>query len=273
LKNSDLNNEWRKVASAIYQKPVDSKIFGSVEIDVTELEEFVSQKRRDGLKITLTHIFVLIVARALKYEVPELNCFIRRGNVIGRDYVDAMVSVLNEDKQMTSVKIANAETLTLAELAAVMNDAIKNTRSGNESKTMRMKGFLASIPWPFRNWIFILIRKITISWGLSIPALGLSGESFGSFVITNIGSIGLDMGYPALFPTSNVAIVFVMGGVSKKPVVVNDQIVVRRIMSLGAALDHRVVDAVHGGKLFKFIRQTVRNPQLLEEKPFFSNLQ
>jgi len=262
-----LNNEWRKVASAIYKKPTDSKIFGSVEIDVTELEEFIREKRRMGLKITLTHIFVLIVARALKNEVPELNTFIRRGNVISRDHVDAMVSVLNEEKQMSSVKVSNADTLNLAGLADFMNREIKNSKSGKENKTMRLKGFLAGIPWPFREWIFNLIRRITINWGLSIPALGLSGESFGSFVLTNIGSIGLDMGYPALFPTSNVAIVFVMGGVSKKPVVINDQVVIRRIMSLGAALDHRVVDAIHGGKLFRYIKQVVRNPEILEIKP------
>jgi pyruvate dehydrogenase E2 component (dihydrolipoamide acetyltransferase) len=267
LNNDLLNNEWRKVASTIYRKPVDSKIFGSVEIDVTELEKFISLKRSEGLKITLTHIFLLIVARALKNEVPELNTFIRRGNVINRDHVDAMVSVLIDDKQLGSVKILNADSLTLSELADIMNEEIKNSRSGNESKTMRMKGFLARIPWPFRVWIFKIIKRLTMDWGLSIPFLGLSGESFGSFVITNIGSIGLDMGYPALFPTSNVAIVFVMGGVSKKPVVLDNQIVIRKIISLGAALDHRVVDASHGGKLFKYIKQVVRNPEVLEEKP------
>jgi pyruvate/2-oxoglutarate dehydrogenase complex dihydrolipoamide acyltransferase (E2) component len=262
-----LNNEWRKVASTIYRKPVDSKLFGSVEIDVTDLEKYINEKRRQGLKITLTHIFLLIVARALKNEVPELNSYISRGNVVSRDHVDAMVSVLNEDNQMSSVKISNADTLTLTELALVMNDEIKNSRSGIESKAMRMKGFLARIPWPFRIWVFKLIRMITINWGLTIPAIGLSAENFGSFVITNIGSIGLDMGYPALFPTSNVAIVFVLGGVSKKPVVIDDKVVIRRIISLGAALDHRVVDAVHGGKLFKYIKQVIRNPAQLEEKP------
>jgi len=267
LVKDPLNNEWRKVAATIYKKPVDSKIFGSVEIDVTELEEFISRKRKEGLKITLTHIFVLIVARALKNEVQELNTYIKRGNVIHRDHVDAMVSVLNDEGQMSSVKIQNADRMTLTELAAAMNDEIRNSKLGKENKTMRMKGFLARIPWPFRNWVFKLIRTITIDWGIKITPLGLSGESFGSFVITNIGSIGLDMGYPALFPTANVGIVFVMGGVSKKPAVVNDQIVVRRIMSLGAALDHRVVDAIHGGKLFKYIKQVVRNPGILEESP------
>jgi pyruvate/2-oxoglutarate dehydrogenase complex dihydrolipoamide acyltransferase (E2) component len=267
LNSPILNNEWRKVASAIYRKPVDSKIFGSVEIDVTELEEFVSRKRKEGLKITLTHIFLLTVARALKYEVPELNTFIRRGNVIHRDHVDAMVSLLNGEMQMSSVRINDADLMTLSELAANMNEKILSSRFGLENQTMRLKGFLASIPWPFRNRIFRIIRRVTIDWGINIPFLGLSSESFGSFVLTNIGSIGLDMGYPALFPTSNVAIVFVMGGVSKKPVVINDQIVVRRIISLGAALDHRVVDAVHGGKLFKYIKRVVKDPTVLEVPP------
>ncbi|MCB8994073.1 MAG: 2-oxo acid dehydrogenase subunit E2 [Bacteroidales bacterium] len=267
MKKTSLNTEWRKVAATIYSKPVDSKIYGSVEIDVTDLEAWVSRKRKEGLKITLTHIFVLILARALKYEVPELNTYIRRGNVVEREHVDAMVSVLNEQKEMSSVKVRSAENLTLTELADRINEEIKDSRAGRENKTMRLKGFLANIPWPFRVWIFKFIRMFTINWGISIPGLGLSAESFGSFVISNIGSIGLDMGYPALFPTSNVAIVFVMGGVSKKPVVIDDQVVIRRIMSFGATLDHRVVDANHGGKLFRFIKQIVNNPGLLDEKP------
>ena len=75
------------------------------------------------------------------------------------------------------------------------------------------------------------------------------------------------MGYPALFPISNVPLVLILGGVSKKPYVVNDQIVARRIISLGAALDHRVVDAMHGGKLFRYIKHIVNNPSILESKP------
>lgn len=264
-----LNNEWRKVASAIYRKPVDSKIFGSVEVDITDLEEFISKTRKEGLKITLTHVFVLLVARALKTEVPELNTFIRRGNVIRRRSVDAMVSVLNEDGQMSSVKVYNAETLTLRELADAMNSEIRHSRAGDENRTMRLKGFLASIPWPFRARIFRIIRRITIDWGLSIPMLGLSAESFGSFMVTNIGTLGLDTGYPALFPTSNVAMVFVIGGVSKKPMVVNDSIVARRVISLSVALDHRVVDAIHGGKLFRYLKYVVRNPQVLHDKPVY----
>jgi pyruvate dehydrogenase E2 component (dihydrolipoamide acetyltransferase) len=265
--SENLNNNWRKVASTIYKKPTDSKIFGTVDIDVTELEKFIAEKRKNGLKITLTHIIVLTIARALQQEVPELNTYVKRGNIKKRDRVDAMVSVLLQGGQMGSVKIENADTITLEELAAEMSEKIRNSRHGDENKTMQTKNLLSSIPWPFRTWLFRLYKLFTISWGISIPFLGLSTDSFGSFVVSNIGSIGLDMGYPSLLPSSNVSIVMIMGAVYKKPVVVNNEIVIRRIMSLGAALDHRVVDASHGGKLFRFIKHIVKNPHILDDKP------
>jgi len=260
----DVNTDWRKVAAAIYRKPMDGKIFGSVEVDVTELEQYVSEKRRQGLKITLTHIFTLIVGRALREEVPELNTYVRRGNIVPRKQVDAMVSVLLADGSMSSVKIENADRLSLEQCNAALTSGIKKSRAGEENRTMRMKGITGKIPWPFRTWFFNLVRFLTIKMGISIPSIGLTANNFGSFVMTNIGSIGLDTGYPALFPISNVSFVFVMGGIHKKPWVVGNEVKIRRIMTLSSALDHRTVDAMQGGKLFRYIKRMIRNPELLE---------
>ena len=265
--NDSLNTNWRKVASTIYRKPIDSKIYGSVEIDVTDLEKYISAKRKEGIKITLTHVFTLIVGRALRREVPQLNTFMRRGKVVPRKQIDAMVSVLLAGGQMGSVKVENADKITLKEIATLMNKEINQSRQGNENKTMQSKNMLASLPWPLRSWLFGLYKTITIHWGISIPFLGLSANSFGSYVVSNIGSIGLDSGYGALLPSANVSVVLILGGVSKKPVVINDEIVPRRILSLSATLDHRVVDGSHGGKLFRYIKKMVKNPQLLENPP------
>ena len=261
-----LNTGWRKVASSIYRRPNDSKIFGSVEMDITDLEKYIADKRKNGVKATLTHVFILAAARALKDEVPELNTYIKRGNVVLRDHIDVMVSVLLPGSLMGSVLIKDADKLTLNELITVMGEEVKNARQGSENKTMRMKDKLANIPWPLRGWVFCLLKTITFSWGFSIPSLGLSANSFGSFVVSNIGNVGLDMGYPALFPSSNVSFVLILGGVNRKPAVVGNQILPRTILSLGAALDHRVVDASHGGLLFRHLKKVVKNPQLLDEK-------
>lgn len=262
-----LNNNWRKVASAIYKKPVDSKIFGSVEMDITELEEYIRTKRKQGIKITLTHIFTLAVARGIAQVAPELNSYVRRGNIHQRDNVDAMVTILLKEEQMGTVRVPDADQLTIEEISVMLRDDIRKSRQGDENKTMKLKGLMASIPWPLRNWLYRLLKRITIDWGFSLPSIGLGVNSFGSFVITNIGSIGLDMGFPALFPVSNVSLVFVLGGVADKAWVVDGQIAVRRIVSLGAALDHRAVDASHGGKLFNYLKYIAKHPETLEQKP------
>jgi pyruvate/2-oxoglutarate dehydrogenase complex dihydrolipoamide acyltransferase (E2) component len=76
--------------------------------------------------------------------------------------------------------------------------------------------------------------------------------------------LGLDIGFLALFPFANISFVMIMGGVKSKPWVVDNQVVPRRVITLGAALDHRVVDASHAGKLFKYLKYAVKNPEVLE---------
>jgi pyruvate/2-oxoglutarate dehydrogenase complex dihydrolipoamide acyltransferase (E2) component len=262
-----LNTNWRKVASTIYRKPRDSKIYGSVDIDVTELEEFIAQKRKEGIKTTLTQLMTLIIGRAFKHEVPELNTYIKRGKVVTRPAIDAMVSVLLKGGEMGSVKIENADQLTVAEMSETMARKIRQSRTGDENSAMQSKHMLSSIPWPFRSWLFNLYKMFTIDWGINLPGVNLSSDSFGSYVVSNIGSLGLDTGYAALLPSSNVSVVLIVGKVYKKPLVIHDEIKARKVFTLSATLDHRVVDGSHGGKLFRAIKHMVKNPELLENKP------
>jgi len=265
--SENFNTNWRKVASTIYRKPTDSKIYGTVDLDVTELEKYITEQRKQGVKTTLTYIITLILGRGIRQEVPELNTYVKRGKIKQRDQVDATVSVLLPGGQMGSVKVENADQLTIAELSKVIGNKISESRKGNENDTMQSKSLLSSIPWPFRNWVFKLYRTLTIHWGISLPGLGLDSNSFGSYVVSNIGSVGLDTGYGSLLPSSNVSFVMILGSVIKKPVVINDEIVIRKIMPISATLDHRVVDGSHGGRLFRVIKHLVKNPKILESRP------
>jgi pyruvate/2-oxoglutarate dehydrogenase complex dihydrolipoamide acyltransferase (E2) component len=259
-----LNSAWRKTASTIYKKPVDSKIFGGVDVDVTELEKYISQRRKEGLKITLTHFFLLVLARAVGKEIPEFNTYVRRGKIIPRPTIDAGLSVLQANGSMSSIIVPKADELSLSGLVSFLNDEIVNSRKGGENGAAENKNILAKLPWPIRNWFFSFYRTLTIKWGISMPVIGMSANSFGSFMLTNIGSLGLDYGFPALLPTSNISFVFVMGGVEKKPVVINDEIVIRRIMAASIVFDHRTADASQGAKLFKFIKHAVKHPEEYE---------
>lgn len=265
--HSELNTNWRKVASTIYQKPVDSKIYGTVDLDVTDIEKYITAKRKEGIKTTITYLMTLIIGRCIRQEAMELNTYVRRGKIIQRDQIDATVSVLLPGGQMGSVKVENADKLTVEELASVIGKQIAASRKGSESDAMQSKSLLSSVPWPFRNWLFKFYRTLTVKWGISIPGTGLSANSFGSYLVSNIGTVGLDTGYASLLPSSNISFVMVLGNIIKKPVVINDEIVIRRVMQISATLDHRVVDGSHGGKMFRGIKRYIKNPELLEAKP------
>lgn len=258
----NLNSAWRKTASTVYKKPTDSKIFGSVEFDITDLNKFIAEKRKNGLKVTPTHIFTLATARAIKAEIPEMNTYIRRGEVVSYPQIDVTVSVLLKGAQMGSVKLEKADELTLEEAIEQLTEKIKFARQQTD-ESQKLKHFLAAIPWPFRGWFYRIVMFLSMDLGIKLP--GVSANNFGSFIVSNIGSLGLEIGYPALLPSANLAFVLILGGISEKPWVVNGEVMPRTILNLGIAIDHRVLDASHGGILFKYLKRIVRNPELLEK--------
>ncbi|MCC7465415.1 MAG: 2-oxo acid dehydrogenase subunit E2 [Saprospiraceae bacterium] len=258
------DNDWRSITAAIYKKPRDSKVFGSVELDVTDLEQYVTEKRNQKLKITLTHVMLLILARGVHKDVPELNCYVRRGRIIPRSSVDVSLTVLGTDGNLSSIKVHHAERLTLAGLLESMQHEVALARKGQGDHIRQARGLLPRIPWPFREKMADFVRWITIDLGLPLPFLGVDPNSFGSFVLSNLGSIGLDIGYPALAPFSNVSMVVTQGTVTSKPVVYKGEITIRRMLTMSAAVDHRVVDAMHIGKLFLSLRRQLKHPEQLE---------
>jgi pyruvate/2-oxoglutarate dehydrogenase complex dihydrolipoamide acyltransferase (E2) component len=262
--NKDFNTPWRLTASTIYNKPSDSKILGSVELDVTDLELYISDLRKKGVKVTLTHFFTLAAGKAIQEEIPEFNTYIKRGKIYAFDKLLASVSLKMPSGEMSSIKVSEPEKKNYQEVVQELNLGIKEAVAGAESKANKMKGTLGNIPWPFRKMVFGLIKFIIVDLGLSIPALGLSSQSFGTFIVSNIGTLGLDGGYPALMPAGNISLVLIIGRVRDMPWVVKGEIVPRRIVKIAAALDHRVVDASHGGRLFNYLRKAVREPWKFE---------
>ena len=61
---------WRRMAAAIFAPPRDAKVFGSLEVDVTESLRFVEQKRASGVPVTMTHVVVAALGRALHTTLP-----------------------------------------------------------------------------------------------------------------------------------------------------------------------------------------------------------
>ena len=83
----------------------------------------------------------------------------------------------------------------------------------------------------------------------------------GTFTITNVGPLG----GTALIPTINYPEVAIlgMGKVQDKPVVRDGQIVIRKILPLTLALDHRIADGADAARFLSEMVRQLSDPNLL----------
>ncbi|MDH5620107.1 MAG: 2-oxo acid dehydrogenase subunit E2 [Gammaproteobacteria bacterium] len=262
------NTPWRVTAATIYTTPTDSRVYGTLDIDVTEAKQFLDRKREEGVKLTMVHLTTAVLARAIAFDAPEMNCFIRRGAIVGREHMDVMVPVqVGGDSGVTPAIIRDAHARKVTDIADEIRAKAARSRAGSEIKAAKNKYMLNRIPWPLRRPLFLLLKWITVDMGVEIKALGLSAHSFGSFVVSDIGNFGLNTGMTALMPAAKVPCVIVLGKIEEKPVVRNGEIVIRTILPLTGTFDHRVVDGMQIGKLARGIKRNFRKPEWLDEVP------
>lgn len=83
----------------------------------------------------------------------------------------------------------------------------------------------------------------------------------GTVSITNFGAVGTLAGIPVIkYP--EVAILGI-GKITKKPVVVDDQIAIRDILMITLSIDHRVIDGADSGRFLNRLKEYLNNPMLL----------
>lgn len=91
--------------------------------------------------------------------------------------------------------------------------------------------------------------------------IGLNDLSDGTFTITNYGAVGASFGAPVIkYPEAGILGV---GAITKKPVVVDDEIVIRSILPLSLSFDHRIIDGADAGRFVAYVKELLSKPKLL----------
>lgn len=80
----------------------------------------------------------------------------------------------------------------------------------------------------------------------------------GTFTISNGGVYGSLWGTPIINPPQSA--ILGMHTIQKRPVVVNDEIVIRPMMYLALTYDHRLIDGATAVQFLKHIKECVENP-------------
>jgi 2-oxoglutarate dehydrogenase E2 component (dihydrolipoamide succinyltransferase) len=88
--------------------------------------------------------------------------------------------------------------------------------------------------------------------------IGVAELQGGTFTITNGGIFGSLLSTPILNPPQSA--ILGMHSIQKRPVVVNDQIVIRPMMYLALSYDHRLIDGREAVQFLVRVKECVENP-------------
>jgi 2-oxoglutarate dehydrogenase E2 component (dihydrolipoamide succinyltransferase) len=83
----------------------------------------------------------------------------------------------------------------------------------------------------------------------------------GTFTISNGGVYGSLMGTPIINPPQSA--ILGMHAINKRPVVVNDQVVIRPIMYLALTYDHRLIDGKEAVTFLRHVKHAIEDPRRL----------
>ena len=82
-----------------------------------------------------------------------------------------------------------------------------------------------------------------------------------SFSVSNLGMFGIDEFTAIINPPEGA--ILAVGAVTPKPVVRDDEIVVRQLMRVTMSCDHRVIDGATGAKFLQTFKKILENPLYL----------
>jgi pyruvate dehydrogenase E2 component (dihydrolipoamide acetyltransferase) len=259
---------WRRVASAIWGQPNDPQIYGDFEVDATALVAFVEEARRvTGVRITVTHVVGKAIAHGLA-ENPDLNTRLHRGRFTPRESVDVFfVASVAGGKDVSGVKVREADAKSIVEIAEELAGRVERIRSGGDAEVGGSAGLVDRMPVWLLGPMLRFVTWLTADRNADLRRLGLPRQAFGSAMVSSVGMFGVQKAYAPLAPLYRIPILALVSEVAQKPVVVDEEIVARPILTVTATLDHRYLDGAHAARLARSVRAYLEDPSAFESLP------
>lgn len=264
-------SSFRKISMGTWKTAKDPSVYGYLEIDMSEVyAKIEAYEKKHQVRVTPSHI----VGRAVTYCMrrrPEINGMLRNHQIYLRDEVALFYQVNVPGEPGAKIEKANlagtvihqAESLTLAGLARALAQKSTRVKKGEDEEIKRNMNIFHYIPWRLTGLYLDFVSWLIYGLNLDLRSLGVPKDPFGSVMITNVGSIGVDVAWAPLVAYSRVPLLLTVGMVSDKPWVVNGEVVVRPVLPIGVTFDHRMIDGIHASQMAKDFKECFANPDAI----------
>ncbi len=233
-----------------------------MDLDVSETLRFIDRFRAvTGRRLTMTHVVANALAQVFARH-PELNAKVRFGSrVERRSTVDIFVSVATDGgKDLSGTRVGRCDRLSLTETIDAVERGARGVRRGEDPGYQKSRDTLRAMPWWLTRPALALTDLLTNELHLDLPEHGMPRDPFGTAVVTNVGSFGIDTAFAPFLPAGRSAMILLLTEVKARPVVVGDRVEPRPVLRLCATFDHRIVDGAAAGVVARELRELVERP-------------
>ena len=226
-----------------------------LEFDVTRARELIRDREtRAGEKISFTAFIVASLSRAI--DADRLLHAYRdwRGRLVLFDEVDVVTLVESEiDTVAIPHVIRAANRRTLREI----HDEIRRIQARPAASAQR-SGILMRlspfVPGSLRRLFFRALRRDP-SW---------LKRTAGTTLVTAVGMFGIGAGWAVgIVPLHTLCLS--VGGITRKPGLVDGRIEPREYLALTASIDHDIVDGAPAARFARRLREIIENAEVLRD--------
>lgn len=222
-----------------------------LEIDVSVAREKIKVYKKDIGKISFIAWLIKVIAHTLS-NYSEITAF-KYGKQKTIIFEDINISFLiekeiNGEHVPLPVIIEKANMLEIEAITNQINNSKEEALLENQIVIQKRTTHIERLYYYLPGFIRIAIWKYL----LNHPKIAFA--KMGNVAISSLGMYGRINGW--FTPISIHPICFGLGSIIKKPVVINDKIVIREIMNISVIMDHDVVD---GASMAKFIGVLIKN--------------
>ena len=229
-----------------------SDVHGLVEFDVTDARAAIrDREEQTGETLSFTAFLVSCLARALE-DHPHIHAYRDwRGRIVRFDDVDVMVIV---ETEIDGEPIGLPHVVRAANRRSVqsIHDEIRRVQATpGERRQPAFASLAYRLPGPVRRLFFRLPQVFPRRWK----------RIAGTVAVSSVGMFGTGGGW-GITPT-NYTLQLTVGGIARKPGIVDGDVEPREYLSLTATFDHDVVDGAPAARFLQRLKELVEEPNEL----------
>jgi pyruvate/2-oxoglutarate dehydrogenase complex dihydrolipoamide acyltransferase (E2) component len=259
-------SSFRMIAIGTWRTVKDPTVYGAIALEMDETLRYMDAFREaTGRRITVTHLMAAAVGKVL-HAMPDANAVLRFGRIYLRKEISVFFQVAMQDPEtgqvdLSGLTIRDAHSKSMVEIVDEFERVAGRVRAGKDEKKEGTRRTFQRLPGWLVGPVLDTISFLCYKLNLDLSWAGIPKDPFGSAMVTNVGSLGLEEAYVPLVPYSNVPLLVAVGATKRVPVVrAGDRIEAATVVKLYATFDHRILDGAHAAKMAGVLQKLFADP-------------